>query len=78
VQNLRKQAGLDIADRITLSLNTTSPALQAAIEQFGAYIQQETLAVELVTAPLDGQIAQPDVSIDGQAVRIGLVKANVD
>src|SRR3972149_6304018 len=52
VQNLRKDAGLDIADRIKLSLVTDSALLKAAIDQFHDYIAGETLAIEVAGSPL--------------------------
>jgi isoleucyl-tRNA synthetase len=75
VQNLRKQADLDIADRIKLALVTDSAALTAAIDQCGAYIREETLAVEIAPKPLPDKPASADVKIDGQPVRVELVKA---
>ena len=74
IQNLRKQAGLDIADRIVLCLGTESAELMAAIDSFGEYIREETLTVEIVTSPLDAEAAYADVKIGGQALRIGLKK----
>jgi isoleucyl-tRNA synthetase len=46
VQDLRKQAGFDIADRIHLSVSA-SPALAEAIRVHRDYIMGETLTVEL-------------------------------
>ena len=74
-QNLRKEAGLDIADRITLSLMTESEELKAATDQFGDYIKDETLSVEIVATPLVGERARADIRIEGQALGIELVKA---
>ncbi|MBU0716629.1 MAG: hypothetical protein KJ749_00130, partial [Planctomycetes bacterium] len=74
VQNLRKDAGLDIADRINLSLVTESGSLRAAIDQCGDYICDETLAIELVSSPMSGVAASTDVKIDGEQLRIALIK----
>ena len=47
VQNSRKQAGLNVDDRIRLSLSTTDETLRLAIEEHQAAISAETLAVSL-------------------------------
>ena len=75
VQNLRKEADLNIEDRIRLSLVTDSEVLRAAIDQCGAYIAKETLAVEIVSTPLDGVRAQVDLKLSGEPVNISLTKA---
>jgi isoleucyl-tRNA synthetase len=48
VQSARKQAGLQIDDRITLSLSTTDQELHKAIEEYTELIAAETLAQEIV------------------------------
>jgi len=75
VQNLRKQASLDIADRISLGLITESEALRNAIQQCGEYIQTETLAIQLTAAALPDATAQTEVKIDGQPIRIELTRS---
>ncbi len=72
VQNLRKDSGLDIADRITLSLVTESPALRAAIDAFRDYIARETLAVQLTADPLTHERGRTEVSVEGQKVLLAL------
>jgi isoleucyl-tRNA synthetase len=44
IQNLRKELGLDVADRIELEIHG-SPAIQRAAERFKEYLMSETLAV---------------------------------
>ena len=48
VQNSRKQAGLDVDDRIKLSLSTTDEELRKAIEEHQQTIADETLATDVV------------------------------
>ena len=77
VQNLRKDAGLDLADRIVLSLTTGSRAMQEAIAQCASYIAKETLAAKVVAEPLEHAVGKIDVEIDGpeNAITISLCKA---
>jgi isoleucyl-tRNA synthetase len=75
VQNLRKDAGLDIADRIALCLRPDSATTQSAIDQESVYIRGETLAVELGRTPLGPDAARTTVKIDGEEVAIELRKA---
>jgi len=73
VQDLRKSADFDIADRIHVYY-TATPKLANAIEQFRDYIANETLAVELRAdvAP-SGAVSVDDV-FDGEKVSVAVVK----
>ncbi len=75
VQNLRKDSGLDIADRITLSLVTSSAELREAIEAFRDYIAHETLATRVTGDALEKSAGTIEVDIEGQKVSVGLAKA---
>ena len=46
VQEARKQAGLDVSDRIALSIDG-SPNIVAALDQHRDYVMEETLATRL-------------------------------
>jgi isoleucyl-tRNA synthetase len=71
IQNARQAAGLDISDRIVLTLDGDDQLLAAAkIHQ--DYIATEVLATELRYADLDG--AEP-VMIDGAPLKIGVERA---
>jgi isoleucyl-tRNA synthetase len=74
VQELRKQSGLEMEDRIVLYLHTDSAPLQAAIEAHRAYIMAETLATLWATQPLDGEAHRIEVEVDGQPLTIDLRK----
>ena len=69
VQNLRKTKGLEITDRITLYYQGT-PAFEKALEMFKEYIQEETLATEIVKKE---DITEP-FDINGESVKIDLEK----
>jgi len=74
VQDLRKTADLNAADRIKVKVVAT-PGLKEAIEANRDYITAETLTVELSYAePALGSTTATDV-FDGEKVTVGLVKA---
>ncbi len=54
IQNRRKDLACEYTDRIVVGVVTDSAELQAAVRDFGDYIQSETLAVELVVGPVEG------------------------
>jgi isoleucyl-tRNA synthetase len=71
VQGARKDAGLEVTDRIVLSLSGDDDLLAAAREHEG-YIAGETLAVRVSYESLNG--AAP-VTIDGRELRVGVALA---
>ncbi|MDB5422552.1 MAG: ileS, partial [Brevundimonas sp.] len=76
VQSARKQAGLNVDDRIKLELDTHNEELAQSIEEYSGTIAAETLAIELITvgtAPAEGFMV--DVNIDGAELAIALSKA---
>ena len=74
VQDLRKQANFEIADRIRCTYSATEE-LARAIEDFRDYIMSETLMVELRAGqPEPGQAAASD-TFDGESLTIGIQKA---
>ncbi len=72
VQNARKEAELQMEDRIVLYLTAESPSLQKAIAAHRDYISTETLATEWATRPLDGEAYRTKVKVDGQPLLIEL------
>jgi isoleucyl-tRNA synthetase len=76
VQNARKDAVLEMEDRIILHLGTEVPALRQAIEAHRAYIANETLTAEWSTHSLPGEgVYRTNVKVDGQPLTIELRKA---
>jgi isoleucyl-tRNA synthetase len=71
VQNARRQAGLDVSDRIALGLGGDDELLAAARDH-AAYISGEVLATELRYSA-DGDAA--DATVEGRPLRIELVKS---
>jgi len=73
VQNSRKQAGLNVDDRIQLSLSTTDDLLREAIDKFKQIIGEETLATEVV---FDQSFDYEAVcTVEGASLTISLHKA---
>lgn len=70
VQNARKDAGLNVDDRINLVLATTDEELQHAITEHDTVIREETLAVSNEQA--SGY--EVDVTVDGAPLHIALNK----
>ena len=73
VQSARKQAGLQIDDRIVLSVSSDDPEISQAIDAFADVIKAETLAVELNSAADESE--KYDAKIEGKLVEISLKKA---
>jgi isoleucyl-tRNA synthetase len=73
VQDLRKSAELDVADRIELYVDA-SPGLKSAIEAHRDYITAETLTSNLTfESPPQGAPMVED-RFEGEAVTVGLIK----
>jgi isoleucyl-tRNA synthetase len=71
VQGARREAGLEVTDRIELDLGGDPELIEAAREH-QAYIAGETLAVSVA---YDGDSAATTAAIDGRELRIGVEKA---
>ena len=68
VQAARRDAGLEVTDRIALTLHGDDD-LVAAVREHEPYVAGETLAVRVSYESLDG--AEP-VAIDGRSLRVGV------
>jgi isoleucyl-tRNA synthetase len=73
VQDLRKQANFDIADRIHLYLQA-SPRLAQAIAAHRGYIMAETLALSLTETSDPPEGTLQEVELDGERVALTIVK----
>ncbi|HET9104571.1 MAG TPA: class I tRNA ligase family protein, partial [Solirubrobacteraceae bacterium] len=71
VQNARQEAGLEVSDRISLTLDG-DPQLLDAARAHQDYIAAEVLATQVSYADLDGT---PPVMIDGAPLKIALTPA---
>jgi isoleucyl-tRNA synthetase len=72
VQNARKQAGLNVDDRIKLSLVTSDDDLKKAITEYKEVIASETLAEAMTAATYD---YSADLKVEGAPLTVSLQKA---
>ncbi|HEX3089086.1 MAG TPA: isoleucine--tRNA ligase [Ilumatobacteraceae bacterium] len=68
VQQARRDAGLNVSDRIALRLGLPD-SVRAQVEPFASLITEPTLALSLVFEPGD-----PNAELDGEPVSIGVTK----
>jgi isoleucyl-tRNA synthetase len=73
VQDLRKSADLDVADRIELFVEA-SAGLKSALETYKDYITAETLTSNLVFGSAPQGASRTEDGFDGEKVTVGLVK----
>ncbi|MEO0107563.1 MAG: DUF5915 domain-containing protein [candidate division WOR-3 bacterium] len=73
LQNLRKEAGFDVADRIQLRYQAT-PELAAAITAFASYISQEVLANEMISGDKTSESSpvQKSFKLGSEEVWVGI------
>ncbi len=74
VNQLRKEAGLQMEDRIVLHLGTASATLRQAIDAHQDYIAADTLTVRWSDQPLGDGAATANVKIDREVLLIQLRK----
>jgi len=74
IQNLRKEKGFDVVDRINISYDTTSPTLQSAFESMKDYIQDETLATEFTRVEA-GLTSATALDLNGEKCMVRIIKA---
>ncbi len=72
VQNARKQAGLNVDDRINLRLATDDDELQKTIVEFSDVIKAETLAADLTDGTYDYEV---EVKVEGVSLQLSLQKS---
>jgi isoleucyl-tRNA synthetase len=73
VQNLRKEAGFNLDDRITTTYQAEDE-LAEAIETWQEHIAAETLSVEFVAGPPSEGTAVSEDQVDGRSLRLGVRK----
>ncbi len=73
VQNLRKDSGFEVTDRIKIYYKS-SDRLSKALDRMASYVQQETLATEIrnVTKVGNGSVSFSTEDINGERAEIGV------
>ena len=71
IQGLRREAGLDVSDRITLVWSSESAAVAAAMTEHGAWLADEVLAASVEQGPASGA----RVAVDGAEMEIAIERA---
>ncbi len=72
VQNMRKEAGFDVLDRISIAYKGTEKVRQA-IQKQADYIKNETLAIEIIPDRVDGDFRR-EWKLNGEPVTIAIRK----
>lgn len=73
IQNLRKDAGLEVQDKINLELETENVDVKAAVDYFRNYICEETQAVTFEVK--SGIENATEIDLDGMLLKLGLTVA---
>ena len=73
LQNLRKDAGFRLEDRITTYLEG-GPALEDVLARFGDYVASETLSVDLVLGQPPAGSDRGTLALDGETVVVGILR----
>jgi isoleucyl-tRNA synthetase len=72
LQNLRKDAGFHLEDRIT-TYAEGGPVLRDVLARFGEYVAAETLSLNVVVGEPPADTAQAKLKLDDEEVTIGVV-----
>ena len=73
INNLRRESGFDIADRITLYVAAAGP-VQAALQTHEALLSAEVLATAVHYAPAPAEAATHQAAIAGSSVTFGVLR----
>jgi isoleucyl-tRNA synthetase len=74
VQAARKAAGLNVDDRIALSITSKDDEVQLTLKEYAETIKAETLAMNLNDNELDNAGYRQGLTVDGYPVEIALAK----
>ena len=75
IQNLRKESGFDVTDRIVTEIYTDLPGIRESLAEFGEYVGAQTLSLRIgVHALSDAPAAAREVEWEDGTVRITVEK----
>ena len=74
IQNIRKESGFEVTDRIKVEIEKKE-MLEGAIEAFGGFIAQQTLALSVVLSETPAGDFVVDSDIDDEPLKIAVTKA---
>ena len=75
IQNLRKESGFDVTDRIVTKIYTDLPGIRESLAEFGEYVGAQTLSLRIsVHALSDAPAAAREVEWEDGPVRITVEK----
>ncbi len=72
IQNTRKEAGLEVTDRISLALITDDEELKSALQKHSDEIASETLALDLALEPMPDADFQKEWKLAGKKIAIAV------
>ena len=77
IQQARKAADLNVADRIALRIEASAD-VQAAVQAHQGYITEQTLATNLLLEPADGSAFIERAELGGEPIALGITRAQKD
>jgi isoleucyl-tRNA synthetase len=75
IQNLRKDAGFNIEDRIVTRYETASAKVHEMLSTFGEYVKRETLTTDLRAGSGGDGFVVNETQVEGELVRIAIKRA---
>ena len=75
MQNLRKESGLKVEDRIEIGIHGSNE-LKQALTSHKTYFMNEVLGVKLHLATADNLKFNKSVKINGEQIKIGITPTN--
>ena len=77
IQNLRKSSGFDVTDKIDVKIfadGQDGDEIASSLENFGAYVAAQTLALSVEKGSLDQAGDAPEVEWNDASIRISVAR----
>ncbi|TFG97902.1 MAG: isoleucine--tRNA ligase, partial [Calditrichales bacterium] len=74
IQNMRKESGFEVTDRITICMQNGSDFLTQTVKSQGEYVKNETLSIEILTDRSDG-FEMKEINIGQETFLLGLKRS---